>query len=234
MKLCDLPFFLVFLCQGVSARLPLASYSSATVEVIMIRRYMICIGSHDVFISPVIYNSSGEDDNESQSKTLTLPLQCESSYALDEESVSAILQDFSHEYLSDVPEDCEIEVQLVVPTRMSIHQREIVIHGVNSMRDGCIRLLGINSSAAALCLAAFGDDERAVAANELLTMSGKRPYCEWDSALKGNQQRRELLSTTEGVLRVLIAEIGKGWYVKLSLSCCNFIWLVFVNPQLSF
>lgn len=175
--------------------------------------FVMCVGSK-VFTAPV--RQCLFDDRESDECPCITSVPLSSGYnirILDSLNAKALLHSFSSIYSTQLSQNImksnRINLNLVVPTSMSVSQRDVLLHEI--IRSNCnINVQSIHSSAAALCLAAFSTDISHAGSNILLTVEGSRGYCAWETQPCGNRQRLDMLASSDGVMRVLVAEVDEG------------------------
>lgn len=172
--------------------------------------YVMSIGNQ-VLAGPVREWMSDNEEADCACMT-TLPLPSGyNTHTLDAAHAKALLQSFSSMHLNQPfnRKAHNINLHLVAPTSMLLRQKDFLLQEIAASNKN-IRVQSVHSSAAALCLAAFSSDIKHAGPNVLLTVDGPRGYCEWETERNGNKQRVDMLATSEGVTRVLIAEIGAG------------------------
>jgi hypothetical protein len=110
-----------------------------------------------------------------------------------------------------------VNLHLVVPTQLMGYHKNIILEEARGVA-GNLNVCSIHSTAASLCVAAFSENLPHTAPNILCTVEGTRGYCEWDPQPNGNQQRIDILSSHDGIMRVLVVEVSKGKIILLSLG----------------
>jgi hypothetical protein len=177
--------------------------------------HVICIGGSNVLTGTVREHTLEEKiDRECSLNMTSIPLPSEYNVQSPErpnvEAIFNVCTSIHPPKTTDNKNNShERNLHLVVSAPLHARLTDLLLHEASAL--SCNNsVLSAHSSAAALCVAAFSSRLDHAAPNILLTDEGARGYCEWEKGSCGNRQRLDLLAGCEGVMRVVVAEVGRG------------------------